>query len=232
MWQQIDEQRLVDDDVHESPDVGGEEGADPQRLDILFGTAPAPVWIPLPSGPSSCSGRSGSTITRLRSVATACPANDDCANHRFPITSPGGDDALALPSTRRLVRFRSLHSRQYAGAPPRQDGQPPHESKLIRTWSPGPTRVTAVPMFSTIPLPSWPRMIGSMDSPIAGWRASMLVWHMLRPWLTSRRSGLPKIDLVWGWCPGCPGRRGVADGCLPQVALAEWPPCRSGRPGH
>lgn len=40
-------------------------------------TAPAPVWIPHPSGPRSSSGAAGSILTTFRSVASAWVAKDD-----------------------------------------------------------------------------------------------------------------------------------------------------------
>jgi hypothetical protein len=33
--------------------------------------------------------------------------------------------------------------------------------------------------------------------------------------LSLDHEGFPKVVVVWGWCPRCPGRRGVADDGLP-----------------
>lgn len=69
-------------------------------------TAPAPVWIPHPRGPSNSSSTSSPTGTAFRSDAIAYVANDDCPKKRPPISSPSseiGDD----PSTGRPPRSSS-----------------------------------------------------------------------------------------------------------------------------
>ena len=51
--------------------------------------------------------------------------------------------------------------------------------------------------------------------------------------LLVQRHIVPKLVLVWGWCPGCPGRWGVADISLLLLWLRKtWLPLRAGRSGR
>jgi len=80
-------------------------------LDPAFGasewiTAPAPVWMPQPSGPMSSKGTSLRIFTTLRSDAIAFSAKEDWQKKQPPIGPSfelSGDD----PSTRVPLRFRA-----------------------------------------------------------------------------------------------------------------------------
>ena len=75
----------------------------------VFHTAPVPVWTLQASGASSSNGRSGSTLTTLRSSAMEWRANDDWPKNRPPSATPPlliGE----LPSTRLPpMRFCGIH---------------------------------------------------------------------------------------------------------------------------
>lgn len=85
-----------------------------------FSTPPAPVWMPQPSGPNSSSGTDGSTLTTLRSVATAYVANEDshARQHQLPGHGPGAvltqllesvvDGALARSDTAVLLGHATI----------------------------------------------------------------------------------------------------------------------------
>ena len=141
-----------------------------------FQTAPTPVWTPQPSGAIVSRGAEGSTLTTLRSSATAMRANDDWPKKWPPSGSPSRV-MVADPSRRAPpIRLSGSQVAQYAGCPPRQLAQPPHEVNDSRTWSPGATDVTAEPTRSTTPAPSWPSTPGSGNgSPPEATPRS--VWH-------------------------------------------------------
>jgi hypothetical protein len=58
----------------------------------------------------------------------------------------------------------------------------------------------------------------------AGGRVCELLGGRFEHWLAGH-GWFPKLVVVRGWCPGCPGQRGVADGWLPLWWLEE-----NGRP--
>ena len=158
----------------------------PSRTFMATRIDPAPVWMPQPSGPSTSSGREGSTFTTLRSVARQWVAKLDWPNQRALIWAPLPSVIDVLPSSRRPVRLRNRKVSQYAGSPARHGPQAPHESNDNTTWSPGCTRVTPSPTASTTPAPSCPVTIGGAT--IAPARGSTSVWHMPAPTTRTRTS--------------------------------------------
>src|SRR5690606_15557296 len=80
-------------------------------LDPAFGaselmTAPAPVWMPQPSGPISSSGTSLRIFTTLRSDAIAFSAKEDWQKKQ-PEIDPSFELSGDVPSTRAPLRLRA-----------------------------------------------------------------------------------------------------------------------------
>ena len=120
----------------------------------LLSTAPAPVWIPQPKGAATSVAMVSGSLTTFRSPATASVANDDwpkkCA---WTVSAPR--ERTLVPSTGRAdAKLCSKKRWQYGDLPIRQLGQPPHESNVIPTRSPGATFVTSEPTAATVPAPS------------------------------------------------------------------------------
>src|ERR1700758_5474217 len=61
---------------------------DPGWTSSELNTAPAPVWTPQPSGPTSSTGTSGGNLTTLRSWANAWVAKDDWPKKFAPSLVP------------------------------------------------------------------------------------------------------------------------------------------------
>src|SRR5258707_2452735 len=97
-------------------------------------TAPAPLWMPQPSGANTFSGRVLSTTTTLRLVAMACVANDDCANQRDPTGELSAATAEVEPSARQPIRFRPRDAAHSAGRWAVQFRHCPHEANVNTTW--------------------------------------------------------------------------------------------------
>jgi hypothetical protein len=72
----------------------------------LFSTAPAPVWMPHPSGPSRCIGAAGSTFTTDRSDTFETVEKDDCPKKCDEIVSRLLSLNAEEPSSRRPLKFR------------------------------------------------------------------------------------------------------------------------------
>lgn len=67
-------------------------------------TAPAPVWMPQPRVPAISSGTPSGTFTTLRSVVTACVANEDWPK-KLPEISPLPSRIDLEPSLRWPTKF-------------------------------------------------------------------------------------------------------------------------------
>ena len=83
----------------------------PGRSASEFSTAPAPVMMPQPSGPTMSSGAESGTFTTLRSRARAYVAKDDCAK-KFARTGVSPRRARVEPSARTPLKFRASCSMQ------------------------------------------------------------------------------------------------------------------------
>jgi hypothetical protein len=77
----------------------------------VLSTAPAPVWMPQPSGPASSSGNASGTRTALRSVTSASVANDDCWKNA-PRMALSASASVNEPSARCPMKFSSVDSAQ------------------------------------------------------------------------------------------------------------------------
>src|SRR5690606_32047623 len=96
-------------------------------------TAPAPVCIPQPNGPSMSSGASLETFTTFFSFASAYTPNDDCPKKRSLSGFPSLSDSAWEPSGRAPEKLYKLKFSQLAGAPSWQARQPPQGRKLSTT---------------------------------------------------------------------------------------------------
>src|ERR1700739_3640352 len=117
--------------------------------------APAPVWMPHPSGPPSSNGRPPGILTTLASYARAWVANEDWPK-KLPPTSAGPSRSVAVPRLPTPAKFSSMKRTQYDGDPAVHSEQAPQLLNVAPTRSPGATLVTPGPTDFTTPLPSWP----------------------------------------------------------------------------
>ena len=76
----------------------------------MFSTAPAPVWIPQPSGAAISSGIDPFSRTTLRSFATACVAKLDCPKKCPCSGSPPRESALVPSAGRKEAKLCSKNS--------------------------------------------------------------------------------------------------------------------------
>src|SRR5579859_1723303 len=123
-------------------------------------TAPAPVWMPHPSGPASSSGRPPGILTTLASYTRAWVANEDWPK-KLPPTSAGPSRSVAVPRLPTPAKFSSMKRTQYDGNPAVHSEQAPQLLNVAPTRSPGTTLVTPGPTDFTTPLPSWPSTAGN-----------------------------------------------------------------------
>ena len=73
---------------------------DPAGQARVLNTAPAPVWMPQPSGPASSSGSASGMRSTLRSVASAWVAKEDCWKKAPWTGRPAWSVSVPLPSAR------------------------------------------------------------------------------------------------------------------------------------
>src|ERR1700757_1474609 len=123
-------------------------------------TAPAPVWMPHPSGPASSSGRLPGILTTFASCARAWVANEDWPK-KLPPTSAGPSRRVAVPRLPTPAKFSSMKRTQYDGDPAVHSEHAPQLLNVAPTRSPGATLVTPGPTDFTTPLPSWPSTAGN-----------------------------------------------------------------------
>src|ERR1700733_8732567 len=121
---------------------------DPGWTSSEFNTAPAPVWMPQPSGPTSSTGAPGGSLTTLRSRASACVANDDWPKKLLPNLVPA-EASPEDPSGRTPPKLYSRKPWQYAGCPFAHCGHEAQLLKLIATESPTESVFTSDPTDTT-----------------------------------------------------------------------------------
>ena len=93
--------------------------------------APAPVWMPQPSRPSSASGASFGTFTTLRS--SQAPTCKTTTGRRVAVHRPWSSLWVPVPSARPPLKLCALKFTQLAGRPCSQRRQRPQDMNVSTT---------------------------------------------------------------------------------------------------
>jgi len=129
---------------------------EPDSGSRAFITAPAPVWMPHPSGPTTSRGTSSSTLTTLRSLAIEYSAQEDWAKKQPLTRSPSCESGEVPSPTRSPRKLCCRPSRGPCDRPrPRRPGPAPRRCGADRPVRPSPVGALYPPRGRVLPGFPW-----------------------------------------------------------------------------